>query len=72
MYILVVPPPVDSVNATDTSVFDTEAEVVVTWEPVEYVSVYFISDYGIVRLYTCTFVNQYNYECCIIQRLDAM
>ena len=39
LFILVVPPPVDSVIATNTSVSDTEVEVVVTWEPVEYVSV---------------------------------
>ena len=35
----IVPPPVDSVNVTNTSVSDTEVEVVVTWKPVEYVSV---------------------------------
>ena len=39
LFILVVPPPVDSVSVTNTSVSDTEVEVVVTWEPVEYVSV---------------------------------
>ena len=36
----IVPPPVDSVSVTITSVSDTEVEIVVTWEPsVEYVSV---------------------------------
>ena len=42
LFILVVPPPVnDSVSVTNTSVSDTEVEVVVTWEPVEYVSVHY-------------------------------
>ena len=42
LFILVVPPPVnDSVIATNTSVSDTEVEVVVTWEPVEYVSAHY-------------------------------
>ena len=41
LFIPVVPPPVDSVNVTNTSVSDTEVEVVVTWEPVEYVSVHY-------------------------------
>ena len=42
LFILVVPPPVnDSIIATNTSVSDTEVEVVVTWEPVEYVSVHY-------------------------------
>ncbi len=39
-FICIVPLPVDSVNATSTSVSDTEVEVVVTWKPVEYVSVH--------------------------------
>ena len=39
-FISVAPPPVDSVDATNTSVSDTEVEVVVTWEPVQYVSEY--------------------------------
>ena len=59
--ISIVPPPVDSVIATNTSVSDTEVEVVVTWEPVEYVSVYFMSFnyYDILRLHVhpCTVVN---------------
>ena len=41
LFIIVVPPSVDSVNVTITSVSDTEVEVVVTWEPVEYVSVHY-------------------------------
>ena len=39
LFNLVVPPPVDSVSVTNTSVSDTEVNVIVAWEPAEYVSI---------------------------------